>query len=120
ANSPQPRQQMPQAERGFRQVPQPSTRQEIQRQPVAPANAGRGVPQPPVNRNTGEQMAPQYHSVPRPPQNNNVSQPGFRPFGTTQGDSHPVPRPPAQENRQQPGFRQFSAPQAQPHAVPQP
>jgi hypothetical protein len=116
ANPPQPRQEMPQAQRGFRQVPQP--RQQVQQQSVN-RNAG-----------NGEQLAPQYRNVPRPPDKSNASQPGFRPFSSPQGESHSVPQPsaqgnrgrqqPQQDNRQQPGFRSFGSPQAQPHAVPQP
>ncbi|HEV2116961.1 MAG TPA: hypothetical protein VGR48_13100, partial [Terriglobales bacterium] len=113
ANPPQQREQMPQAQHGLRSQP----RQEVQQQPVN-RNAG-----------NGEQMAPQYRNVPRPPQNNNASQPGFRPFGSSQDESHSVPQPPAQGNRQQqpaqnnrpqPGFRSFGSSQGESHSVPQP
>ena len=147
ANPPQPRGQMPPAERGFRGAPQPPARQQMQQQPSVPAAAGREVPRPPVNQPAarGEQMAPAYRNVPRPPARGNDSQPGSRTFGSPQGQSQSVPQPPArenrpgfrsfgspqgqpqpatqpavQENRQQPGFRSSPSPQGQPHSVPQP
>jgi hypothetical protein len=140
ANPPQSRQPMPQADRGFRGTP--PARQEVQQQ-AAPA-AGRGVPHPPENRpaESGEQMAPAYRQVPRPPQQNNGQQPGFRSFGSPQGEtravpqppqqgnrpqvgapqneSRPVPQPSQQRNQEQPGFRSFGSPQGRPHSVPQP
>jgi hypothetical protein len=91
----QQQQQMPQARHGFRPAPQPNRQ------------AG-----------NGEQMPPQYRNVPRPPERGNASQPGFRSFGSQQGESHAVPQPPAQNNR--PGFRSFGQPQNQARPAPQP
>jgi len=114
AGNPQQRQQVPQPERGFGRGQQP--RQEVQQQPMN-RNAGKG-----------EQMAPQYRNVPRPPQNNNASQPGFRPFGSQPAESRAVPQPtaqgnrqqqPVQDNRQQPGYRSFGS-QGESRSVPQP
>jgi len=118
SNPQQPRQQMPQAERGFRQVPRPPMNQQ---QPAA-QNAGQRGGYSPANKpaRNGEEMAPAYRTVPRPPEKGNGSQPGFRSFGSPQGQPHSVAQPPAQENRPQPGFRSFGSPQGQPHSVPQP
>src|SRR6185437_9858310 len=115
-NQPQPRPQMPEAERGYRQPP---AGQEVQQQQNA---VGRGVAHTPENRprGSGEQMAPAYRQVPRPPQPGNGQQPGFRSFGSPQGQAHPVAQPPAPENRQQPGFRSFGSPQGESRPVQQP
>jgi hypothetical protein len=117
-NQPQARQEM-QQERGFRGVPQPPARQQVQQQQQ---EAGRGVPHPPVNRGEvkGEQMAPQYRQVPRPPQQGSGQQPGFRTFGSPQAQPHSAAQPAAQENRPQPGFRSFESQQGQGHSVPRP
>ena len=118
SNPQQPRQQMPQAERGFRQVPRPPVNQQ---QPAAQGGIQRGG-YPSANRpaGKGEEMAPAYRTVPRPPEKGNSSQPGFRSFGSPQGQPHSAPQPATQENRPQPGFRSFGSPQGQPHSVPQP